>query len=213
MANPEGVTGVSPEMNAARTAISKAWTDPANWDGDDYIGPGLPPWGQRARCTAVRNGRRCRKGTIPGGTVCNTHGGASPQVRRRAKLRVLQLLDPALGQLARIIANPDDQRTALAAIKLVAELNGMGKSAGDVSGDVAKALLMERHHALLEVVALGVLGVGAQRIEAAVLRAAGGVRGRRGVGGGVGHRWSFRGAGVLAGLGRESASAALQSAR
>jgi len=151
MANPVGYTTSSPEINAARTAVAKAWTDPANWDGDDYIGPGLPPWGNRTRCSAVRGGRRCRKGTIPGGTVCNTHGGAAPQVRRRAKLRALQLLDPALGQLARIIANPSDQRTALAAIKLVAELNGMGRAANsEVSGDVAKALLMERYYALRE---------------------------------------------------------------
>ena len=37
----------------------------------------------RARCTATnRQGRRCGKPPIPGGTVCcRMHGGAAPQVQ------------------------------------------------------------------------------------------------------------------------------------
>lgn len=137
------------DLAARRSAQSLQWTRPENWDGDDWIGPGLPPWGTRPRCPAIRNGHRCKKPAIPGGTVCATHGGAAPQVKRRAKLRVLQLLDPALGQLARILANPDDQRIGLTAIKMVVEMNGM-TTRGDVDSTLAKAILMDRHYALQE---------------------------------------------------------------
>jgi hypothetical protein len=134
------------ELLARRTANSLAWTRPESWNGDEYIGEGLPPWGTKVRCPVIRNGRRCRKAVIPGGAVCNTHGGAAPQVRRRAKLRLLSLVDPALGQLARILANPDDQRVALAAIKLVTDLNGMGVKS-DTDASTAKAVLMDRYFA------------------------------------------------------------------
>lgn len=137
------------DLTARRTATAIGWTKPENWDGDEWIGSTLPPWGTKPRCPAIRSGKRCRKPVIPGGTVCATHGGAAPQVKRRAKLRVLQLLDPALGQLARILANPDDQRIGLAAIKIVTDLNGMS-TRGDVDSTLAKAILMDRHFALQE---------------------------------------------------------------
>lgn len=43
----------------------------------------------RRRCTATarRTGERCRKSPIIGGTVCRSHGGAAPQVRRAAMAR------------------------------------------------------------------------------------------------------------------------------
>lgn len=47
------------------------------------------------QCTATnRQGQRCRKPPILGGTVCRNHGGASPQVKRKAAERVLDIIDP-----------------------------------------------------------------------------------------------------------------------
>jgi hypothetical protein len=48
------------------------------------------------RCTAQskRAGRRCLKAAILGGTVCTTHGGLAPQVRRKAAERLQDLIDP-----------------------------------------------------------------------------------------------------------------------
>lgn len=50
------------------------------------------PWEKdpSLRCTAhsSRTGDRCKAVVIPGGTVCRTHGGSTPQVRRAAQRRI-----------------------------------------------------------------------------------------------------------------------------
>jgi hypothetical protein len=147
MSDPQPVN--DPSVNPM-TANSIAWTKPENWDGDNYLGPGLPPWGTRNRCPVVRNNRRCRKACIPGGTVCNTHGGAAPQVRNRAKLRLLSLVDPALSTLARNMVDGNASLELKTKIAFgILDRTGLGK-AQEVSADVAKAVLMERYHALRE---------------------------------------------------------------
>lgn len=148
MSMPATAPGSGPDeaLRARQIANAKAWTEPGNWDGDTYIGPGMPPWGRAARCPVVRNGRRCRKPCIPGGTVCNAHGGAAPQVKNRAKLRILSLVDPSLGALARTLAQTQDENLRVKVAFGILDRAGMGKAA-DVSADVAKALLMDRYHA------------------------------------------------------------------
>ena len=57
------------------------------------------------QCKAhARTGKQCGKPAIPGGTVCRFHGGGAPQVKEAARLRILALVDPALGTLARAVA-------------------------------------------------------------------------------------------------------------
>ena len=65
--------------------------------------------GDDRRCTATANatGERCRRYAIAGGTVCPTHGGSAPQVKRAAAMRLLDLVDPALGTLARALDYDD----------------------------------------------------------------------------------------------------------
>src|SRR3546814_13009717 len=57
----------------------------------------------RGQCTAKRTttGERCTKAPIRGGTVCATHGGSAPQVRKKAALRLLELVDSAIPVLPR----------------------------------------------------------------------------------------------------------------
>jgi hypothetical protein len=38
--------------------------------------------------------------------VCRLHGGAAPQTQRAAKLRLLELVDPAIATLAKEMINP-----------------------------------------------------------------------------------------------------------
>lgn len=143
-------TPAESDLSSRRAAQGRAWTMPENWDGDDYIGPGVPPWGRKVRCPAVRQGRRCRKAVIPGGNVCNTHGGAAPQVRNRAKLRLLSLVDPALSTLARTMVDGNASLELKTKIAFgILDRTGMGK-APDVSADVAKAVLMDRYRAMRE---------------------------------------------------------------
>src|SRR3546814_8395156 len=81
-------------------------------------GPMDAPTQGRRQCTAksTTTGERCTKAPIRGGTVCATHGGSAPQVRKKAALRLLELVDQAIAVLAREMVNAaqtDRQSTRL----------------------------------------------------------------------------------------------------
>lgn len=79
--------------------------------------PGSAQAATRRRCKArTRAGKQCGNAPIEGGTVCRMHGGAAPQVKKRAAMRLLELIDPAITTLAREMAtatrSSDRQRAA-----------------------------------------------------------------------------------------------------
>jgi len=54
------------------------------------------------KCSAKTSaGAACRKSAMNGGVVCSKHGGLAPQVIAAARRRLLMMIDPALGVLAR----------------------------------------------------------------------------------------------------------------
>ncbi|MCW2526044.1 MAG: hypothetical protein JWM76_904 [Pseudonocardiales bacterium] len=57
------------------------------------------------RCKAIRYqaGQRCRRAAIKGSLVCKHHGGAAPQVQRKARERVLLAADDAISQIIRLM--------------------------------------------------------------------------------------------------------------
>jgi len=65
----------------------------------------LSPSGPIARqCVAhKKNGQRCRASAVHGATVCIKHGGAAPQVRAKAALRILEASDQAAAQMIRFM--------------------------------------------------------------------------------------------------------------
>jgi hypothetical protein len=65
----------------------------------------------RRRCSAhsSRTGDLCKKAPILGGSVCRTHGGSAPQVKRKALERLKELQAPAVEVLARAIDAEDQQ--------------------------------------------------------------------------------------------------------
>lgn len=71
------------------------------------------------QCTARKSatGERCKAWAIRGGNVCVTHGGAAPQVRKKAEERLAEMVEPALIQLRNLIDSADSDAVKLAAVK------------------------------------------------------------------------------------------------
>lgn len=68
-------------------------------------------------CTAHRtNGEPCKRAAINGGNVCGTHGGRSPQVKAKARVRLEMAADRMAKELLGIAAADDSP----AAVKLAA---------------------------------------------------------------------------------------------
>lgn len=100
----------------------------------------------RARCTATAKstGNRCRKRPIPGGPVCSKHGGNAPQVRKAAKLRLAELVDPAVATYARALADPSvPMAVKIRAADSIMDRSGHGRQT-TVDIEDARARLAER---------------------------------------------------------------------
>lgn len=60
------------------------------------------------KCVAIQpSGFACYRKPIPGGNVCEKHGGAAKQVKRAAQLRLAALIEPAIATLAREMVQAD----------------------------------------------------------------------------------------------------------
>ncbi len=77
------------------------------------------------RCTAkISDGtRRCKKTPMLGQRVCRSHGGASPQARRSARQRLMELAEPAVEAL-RVALESDDIRAIIRAAVVVLDRTG-----------------------------------------------------------------------------------------
>ena len=97
--------------------------------------------GKKAICgKRTRAGKPCQKSPIKGGTVCRLHGGAAPQVKRAAKLRLLELVDPAIATLARIMATSENEALRLKAADSILDRGGLPKGAQVTVEDARSAL-------------------------------------------------------------------------
>lgn len=104
------------------------------------------------RATSKSTGKRCARRPVPGATVCRIHGGAAPQVQRKATLRLLELVDPAIATLARTMTDPNAPHAArLRAAENVLDRAGVPRKVDVSDTDAAKALLIERLLALRDV--------------------------------------------------------------
>lgn len=102
------------------------------------------------RCTATskQTGNRCRRYREPGATVCRVHGGAAPQVRKKAALRLLELVDPAVAVLAREMVNADRSSDRQSAANSILDRAGVARKTETVAVDAARQTLVERLIAL-----------------------------------------------------------------
>jgi hypothetical protein len=107
-------------------------------------------WNPERRCTATnREGERCQRQPIPGGTVCVMHGGRAPQTIAAAKQRLLEGVEPAIARLLRFIETPpglcdacgrcDDTGAIVSAIRTLLDRAGLGPHATmEVTGPSAE---------------------------------------------------------------------------
>jgi len=72
--------------------------------------------------TAKATGEPCRRAAISGGSVCYVHGGAAPQVKRKAAERIAEARDSALDALTQLIGEGRvDAKVALDAVVKLTE--------------------------------------------------------------------------------------------
>ncbi len=89
---------------------------------------------RQCTATAKSTGKRCTQPPIHGGAVCRYHGGAAPQVIKKARERLADLVDPAIGRL-RVLVDTEDERVALAAAKDILDRNDVtGKAKREITG-------------------------------------------------------------------------------
>lgn len=103
---------------------------------------GRPMKAHRNRCTArISDGsRQCERWAINGSTVCATHGGRAPQVKKSARERLLEAADPAAVRLVKALESADE-RAAIKAAQLILDRAGLGpKSAVEMSGPDGKPI-------------------------------------------------------------------------
>ncbi len=76
------------------------------------------------RCTAKAKstGNRCKNDAIRGSNVCRVHGGAAPQVKNKARQRLLEAADPAAAELVKIATAPEGAVAHADRIKAIKEI-------------------------------------------------------------------------------------------
>lgn len=98
---------------------------------------------RRCRATSSTTGNPCGRWSIPGGTVCKHHGGAAGQVRRKAALRLLELVEPAIARLKEEMDTAEKSADRLRAADSILDRAGVVRGVA-VDVDTARALLIRR---------------------------------------------------------------------
>ena len=133
--------------------MSASEPQPREWTRNDPQRRTAKQVGIARRCHArsKATGKECGREAVPGATVCRYHGGAAPQVQRKAALRLLELVDPAIGTLAREMATADKSADRQRAANSILDRAGIARKVETPDSDIARAMLVERLLALRDV--------------------------------------------------------------
>lgn len=114
-------------------------------------GVGLDYTPDPCRATSKATGKPCGRVVEPGALVCRYHGGIAPQVKRKAALRLLELVEPAVAMLAKEMLQADKSADRQRAANSILDRAGVPRRVDVTDTDAAKALLIERLLALRDV--------------------------------------------------------------
>ncbi len=87
------------------------------------------------------SGERCKNKALAGTTVCKFHGGAAPQVQRKAKMRLAELVAPAIATLAKEMAKADRSADRQRAANSILDRSGYGRTTKIEASDARDALI------------------------------------------------------------------------
>lgn len=112
---------------------------------DDADTPPKPKRRLKNQCTATsrNSGRRCGNAAIPGGRVCRFHGGASPQVQRSARMRLMEEVLPSIERLAKERDTAKRPADRIRASAMILDRAGYGPQV-KIAHDESRSLLLER---------------------------------------------------------------------
>lgn len=106
----------------------------------------------RRQCVATSHstGERCQRPPIKGATVCRFHGGAAPQVKKAAQLRLLELVEPAIATLAREMVRAEKSADRQRAANSILDRAGVPRSVQAADPEAARELLILKLRELRE---------------------------------------------------------------
>ncbi len=93
----------------------------------------------------TRAGGGCTQPAMDGQARCRFHGGASPQARRAARIRLAELVDPAIATLGREMVKADKSVDRQRAANSILDRAGFGREQKLVdAADTAREILLRR---------------------------------------------------------------------
>ena len=105
----------------------------------------------RRLCGARRtNGEPCRAPAMNGQRVCRKHGGGNPAAKRNARIRLMELVDPAVATLAREMVQADKSVDRQRAANSILDRAGVPRVVREVSEEDSRDLLFTRLRELRE---------------------------------------------------------------
>lgn len=97
----------------------------------------------------TQRGTLCMAPAISGGRVCRVHGGSASQVKRAARLRLAELVNPAIATLAREMANAEKSSDRQRAANSILDRAGISR-VQKIEGADAREMLKQRLAAIKE---------------------------------------------------------------
>lgn len=98
----------------------------------------------RTLCRATRrDGELCKSPAVHGMKVCRMHGAGHPGAKQKARLKLIELIDPAIATLAREMMNADKSADRQRAANSILDRAGMPR-VSTVTTEDAKTILYQR---------------------------------------------------------------------